>query len=176
MIAIVLGGAETVWEDFAALGMDGCVFAVNAAIPAHTGRIEHACTLHAENLGRWCRDRERAGRNMDFDRWTHKAKTGCGPVNVRSDWGGSSGLFAVKIARELGFERIVLCGVPMDARLHFDRPGEWPDCHHYRRHWLRMKDEISPFVRSMSGWTRELLGSPDDAWLGRAVADEVSDG
>lgn len=169
MNAIVLGGAANVWQDLKALGeWDAVVFAVNDAAARYDGHLDHFVTLHPEKLERWRAVRQELGGNMDFQAWAHKRRHNCGQVTLSGEeWGGSSGLFAVKIALELGATRIVLCGVPMDAQEHFDRPGAWKDCMAYRRHWQRTLPQFSPFTRSMSGWTRELLSPPDDTWLGR---------
>lgn len=174
MNAIILGGAECLWADLDALGKwDADFIAVNDAGAAFPETIAHWVTLHPEKLKDW--KAARTG-NADYQVHSHKRRAGCGPVTLHTDWGGSSGLLAVQVAISLGYQRIVLCGVPMDGRAHFHRPGEWPDCMHYRRHWLRRLDQFSMFTRSMSGWTRELLHAPDDAWLGRAKTQGVRNG
>jgi hypothetical protein len=167
--ALVIGGAACVWDDLEALGeWDAVVFACNDAASVYPGRVDHFCTLHPEKLERWRRTRQDKGYNVDFEAHTHKRRALCGDVTLHTEWGGSSGLFCVTVALNLGFTRIVLCGVPMDARKHFDRSKDWVDAYHYQRHWLKRRDEFAPFTRSMSGWSRELLGPPDDEWLGRS--------
>lgn len=76
---------------------------------------------------------------------------------------GSSGLFAVKVALiDLGYEDVVLCGVPMTATPHFDDNVPWPEVDLFKLGWEQALPQIDGRVRSMSGWTRELLGAPNE--------------
>ncbi len=71
----------------------------------------------------------------------------------------------VTVGLALGCDRMVLCGVPLDpAEAHYDDDKRWADAGNYRRGWVTHKDEMSS-VRSMSGWTSQLLGAPDREWL-----------
>jgi len=75
--------------------------------------------------------------------------------------GGSSGLFAARVGLEvLKYERVVLCGIPMEATAHFNRPEPWADAIPSRQGWLEALPVLKGKVFSMSGWTRELLGAP----------------
>ena len=96
---------------------------------------------------------------------------GCDPAR-HGDVGGSSGLLAVTVALELGKEnqdqlRIVLAGVPMDpAAGNFRAPSvPWAEATVYHPAWEERAEALKKNVRSMSGWTAELLGKPTAAWL-----------
>jgi len=65
----------------------------------------------------------------------------------------------------LGFERIILCGVPMDETPHFRRKEPWLDCYRYRKAWDKNAKRLRERTRSMGGWTWELLGEPTEEWL-----------
>lgn len=80
---------------------------------------------------------------------------------------GSSGHFALKVAlQDLGFDKAVLCGIPMNAEgRHFFNPRPWKVAHAYQQAWVDTLPLIKDRVRSMSGWTAELLGKPDAEWL-----------
>ena len=78
---------------------------------------------------------------------------------------GSSGLYAVKVALTKGYDRIVLAGVPIDPLPHFFDDKAWLDYKQFRNAWLGNKERLLPSVRSMSGFTRELLGYPDKQFL-----------
>lgn len=83
---------------------------------------------------------------------------------------------AVRIARAMGFEEIILCGCPLDTsgywndgQTHLEDEGtprvghdnSHPTTRRYRErfeHYART--EPGAPVRSMSGWTRDLLGAP----------------
>lgn len=80
---------------------------------------------------------------------------------------GSSGWLAAKIAVKLGHFPVVMCGCPIDGQDHVT-----PDPKHDTCTWANPKQVSSaraiieqeilyhPFVFSMSGWTRDLLGEP----------------
>ena len=76
--------------------------------------------------------------------------------------GGTSTWGARRMAGLMGFDLVVLCGMPLDrggysngrTARHFMRPDL---VDHYRRMILRDNDWHSG-VRSMSGWTRETFG------------------
>ena len=163
MEALVLGGAEGVFDDLEAASPyldDPIVIAANDVGTRYQGHLHHWVSLHPSKLEAWKNQRRKAGYNMDFTTWAHRK---CQWADkILTCWGGSSGMLAVQVARELGCTKIVLCGVPMDPRGHFFKKDEWTDCHAYRRAWNRKYDDLAPYVRSMSGWTRELFGPPTE--------------
>lgn len=75
---------------------------------------------------------------------------------MRGDTGGSSSLMGTKVAlKYLGYDRVVLAGVPLT--------GAYKD--HFLKHWQEAVPFLAGRVRSMSGHTRDLLGYPDEEWL-----------
>ena len=83
---------------------------------------------------------------------------------------GTSGLGAVLVGILLGYDRIVLCGMPLDNGPHNGEP-HWRKSNFHREvadqvngampgHWKRAKDHAFKEVRSMSGRTRDWLGKP----------------
>lgn len=176
--ALVIGGARCVWSDLAQL--EGHtdrfheIIAVNKAGVDYEGHIDHWVTLHPEFLkGKWIR--RRTGNN-DFLTWSHKPHKVIDRVLV-GDWGGSSGMFAVKVALEaLRIDRVVLAGVPMDKQPHYDNEEEWWVVYNYRKAWIRKMEIIMPHVRSLSGWTREVFGGFDIDELERLGRAQVKQG
>lgn len=80
---------------------------------------------------------------------------------------GSSGWLSAKIAVKLGYFPIVLCGCPIDSSPHvapdaaydkslWQNPKQVESC----RKVIMTETEYHPFVRSMSGWTRDVFGAP----------------
>lgn len=149
--------------------------AVNDAIALWPGRIDYAATLHPDKLAGWMKRRAEAGYPGMPQRWTYQrgepAKTEMRADRVTRDWGGGSGLFTAKVLRECGLTRIVLAGIPMDDRPHVagstvkHPAAPWTACKDFRKAWREHRTEIAPFVRSMSGWTRDLFGAPTAEWL-----------
>src|ERR1700676_986470 len=128
-IAIIIGGANCVWNDYeqwkhlalsyelelqAKLGNPEYVciqfetFVINDSIPLFDDFIDNAVTLHPYKLKYWAHDRNVRGLNIPPKVWAHR--TDSLVTNHTGDWGGSSGLFACKIALELQFNKIILCG------------------------------------------------------------------
>lgn len=185
-IAIVVGGSQDVWTEYAkakelCASLPLTVFAVNDMIARLPDPIDHAVTMHPAKLVNWLIERTVAGFPKPPRIWCQPPMRPVGRLNPRggppqqfagvtdqSDiWGGmNSGIFAMKIARKLGFERIILCGVPltMDAG-HFVRKKPWKWAPITVRHTAPHVPEFKGFVRSMSGWTLQQFGFPDRAWL-----------
>jgi hypothetical protein len=173
-IAIIVGGAECWQSDFDnARRMldkrDVRYFYVND----HIKTFDHrgvAITLHPDKLKGhfdWLGKRRKAGLPDPDEIWAHRRHANISHDTASQDWRGSSGLFAVQVARRKGHHKIIACGVPMTVDgNHFERRVKWQSAIGFRAGWLQHKAEIAPYFRSMSGWTREIFGAPDDKWLG----------
>jgi hypothetical protein len=172
-VAIIVGGADNVFEEYDKTrhlleiteNFDNWeTFVINAAIEHFTGHIDHAITLHPEKLQTWAHNRNKNKFLPPTNVWAHRPAFLI--TNHTQDWGGSSGLFAIKIAMELGFKKIILCGVPMTVEgKHFERKKNWDACLAFRRNWGVRVPAIKPYARSWSGWTKELLGEPTMEWF-----------
>jgi hypothetical protein len=177
-VAIILGGAESVLDEFTAsvhmvcdAGLTFENFCCNSMIGAFRLEIDHAVTLHPEMVSKWLLDRLNAGQMPPIKRmWAPKPFPGS-TDHCFDRWEGSVGLFAVKIARILGYTKVVLCGVPMTPVNHFLRQKPWREATQFRRGWNRYKSSLAPYVRSNSGWTEELFGTPTLEWLKSPIED-----
>lgn len=163
---IILGGAANVLEDYHLAQQFGPhiqIIAVNDMIAEFRGRIQCAASLHADKLCGWISQRTYRKLNKPDMIWSTGGVTA---THTTKDWGGSSGLFAVKVAIEMGYEKIILCGVPMHVDgNHILRKIPWHACNQFQWVWNYRQHEINNRVRSMSGYTRELLGAPTKEWL-----------
>ena len=176
-VALILGGSNEVFSEYvealklcATAGTPWKIFACNDMLEAFPGVIDNGVTLHPEKLVTWLSRRTAAGLAPPVVMWAHRHFT-CVDQWSR-DWGGSVGLFAVKLAREEQFRKIICCGVPMDTDAqHFKRKIPWTSANAFRRGWLAHARELRPFVKSMSGWTKNLLGPPTLEWLLSEIPD-----
>lgn len=180
--AVILGGALSLHEDLEQLAelvdIDSCVvIAINDAGRDYRGRIDHWMTLHANRLPAWIRLRAlRCGldpqehlRRRPYVVWSNEAHHLVD--RVRSDWGGSSGLFAPKnVIEDLQLPRGILTGVPIDPQRHFDRDGDWLAAEAMQPIWLSRMPQLQGRFRSMSGWTMEQLGRPTREWIQEGFA------
>jgi hypothetical protein len=166
LIALILGGAPSVWADLAnARHLIGdrrvLVVAANHAGALHDGPLDGWATLHPELIGRWTKDRT-------ADRLFSPVRIGPAPVEaVAERWSGSSGLYAAQCALfEMGASAVILCGVPMISEAgHIVTPGRWAPVASYRAAFVSALPVIGGRTRSMGGWTRQLFGAPTPAWL-----------
>lgn len=166
-ITVVLGGAAGAWDELVAASAIQPVrhiFAVNDAAMHYPGRLDAFVTLHPEKLPGWLGARRTAGLPEPGAVIAHTAGPHVTEV-VDYQWpgqtgSGSSGLFATKVALERTALSVVLCGVPMQAeRAHFFNDQPWGDVDQFHAAWKwAAKTGHLARVRSMSGWTAELLG------------------
>jgi hypothetical protein len=176
---IVLGTAPSMWDDLdaarAILGrLRWSLIAVNGAGWMYIDPIAMWCSVHGFRLVKWIERRRERGLDMGFTAYANFGDREDSADVVRwnrPNGGGSSGLYATLVALELGYDRLILCGIPItgDTRHNYDS-GETivkADCAYeaYRSGWIKSHDVIKNRVRSMSGWTREQLGVPTEEWL-----------
>jgi hypothetical protein len=171
-LALVLGGAACVWDDIAAaldLAEPDYVFACNDIGTRWPHRLDGWVTLHPEKMVGWRKERKANGFTSALVHVGNEIAPGVDRVvdyrfpSMGSS--GSSGLYAAKVAMELA-DRIVLCGVPMQAReAHFFDAAQWAEFGSFTQGWQDAMPYIKDRVRSMSGWTKELLGAPSPQWL-----------
>lgn len=166
-VALVLGGASCLWADVSAaleLGEYAAVIGCNDAGASWPGQLDAICSLHEDKLRKiWLVRRERAGYpppKLIGTKASHEHRFDGQTAS------GSSGLFALKLALvDLGFDRAVLCGVPMDCSPHFFGGDFWPGAKSHKRGWEQALPVIHERVRSTSGWSAELLGEPTKDWV-----------
>lgn len=185
-LALVLGGASCVWNDIERfklldLDFDG-VFACNDVGADWPWELDGWISLHPEKYlsanPKWVEQREKNGFAPAKKIYAHRIpKDVAHPEDlVMVDYmfpgqkkTGSSGLFAAKVAMiDHGFDRVVFCGVPMTFTPHFFDEVQWKSAEGFRRQWPTVQRKYLDNMRSMSGWTKVLLGSPDD-WAGKGT-------
>lgn len=170
--ALILGGADCWLEDekrARQLFTPDLIIACNHAGRDYPGQVDHWATLHLELFPGWIATRRANGLPDAKTLWVRSDK---GPVlgfeTMRAQtWGGSSGLFCVAVGTHLGLAPMVLCGIPLrPERAHFDTPKKrWVEATQYRPGWIRHLHQMKGKVKSMSGWTGELLGQPTQEWI-----------
>lgn len=167
-----------------AAGQPTLWLAVNDVGSWWPGRLDAWATLHPELLrgpgndphdGDW--ERARSDRGLPC-LYTTYAPRGPGVHEVVQHWGGGGAAgYGARIAEHVGSTHVALCGCPLDDRPYHGASTEYHDITSYldvyRRGWERRLDRdhqragrfIRDRVRSMSGWTRDLLGAPTTDWL-----------
>lgn len=178
MKVLVLGGAMSVMDDArSAFGLfePDQIYAANHVGIIWPGRLDVWVSMHPLEFKAWQQEREKAGRNTDYDAVTYLHAKGKGDARINHYhphvWpeqrnSGSSGLLAVKFALDRGATHVVLAGMPIDVEgSHIVRGGGWHSAKSYQQTWLGIMPRIQGRVKSMSGWTASILGQPTKEWL-----------
>ncbi len=179
---IIIGSAPCVLIDLSAIP-DHARFdfmLIGSGSPA-TLNIRHLAyhASHENDFDAIRKRRKSNGLNIDFETFSNNPHPGVdhvfpeltapvcpkdcrppkfGPKDPRNHhhYSGSSALLGVKIALRLGYRKIILAGVPLNE-------GHYA---HFQIGWTWIADLLKCCpVRSMSGFTRELLGAPTEEWL-----------
>ena len=136
-------------------------------------RLDAYVTLHPEKIEAW-RDARRANGYPDADEYAAWGEY-VPEWAQRAPWFGfdgtrdapSSGMFAARWAMiEMGADRVVLAGVPLDrTRLHEHAPIPFEAGGSYREIVREMTPRrYAERIRSMSGWTAEHFGQASEEW------------
>lgn len=178
-LALILGGSTRVWDDYYGAKIFcnqqyDCLLGINNVIGDIPEKLDIAVTLHPEKIQLWLAKRKAnsflgpdkvVGHRLYYDYITHVVDYRWDTTLKRHN-SGSSGLFAIKVALDFGFDKIILCGVGLDhTQGHYfnDKPWDWGNT--FRESWITYQDKFKDNVRSMSGWTQEFLGKPTLDWL-----------
>jgi len=170
LLGLVIGCGINVFDEAEAalrLFEPDAIFLVNDMIAKWPKRADYFCSLHAENLYGWISERERNKFPMGAEVWSDKGHPYKVVEKTATDWQGSSGLFAVKVALVENFDKLVIAGIPMETKHnHIERNREiWATAASFHPGWIANKVILKARVRSMSGWTKNLLGEPTKEWL-----------
>lgn len=172
--ALVLGGAKVVFDEankaIAEFGEPDQVVAVKD-IWMEWPKVDHVVSYHPD---RWTKEfvrRRKLGYEDPKQFWTYAGvrvynwKYPTEYVNIR---GGSSGLLGALVGIKV-CDRAVLCGIPMDpTQRHFHerkKGNPWTEGRLYKQHWEGYLGQLRNRVKSMSGYTQQLLGAPTREWV-----------
>src|SRR5205085_3452497 len=130
-------------------------------------------SFHAELFDKWSTYRRNRGFPSISTYWTalangrsRAAECAGYKINIVECVGGSSGLIGVEVARAIGERKIILCGIPMEPdAAHYDENAKWNEALVHQKIWENRIPELRNVVKSMSGWTQQVLGAPTSQWL-----------
>lgn len=175
-VAIITGGAVGVWKQralaidlVAAAGHTAVYCAVNDSGVEHPDPLHHWVSLHENHFEiepyRWEARRAANGYAPTYTRWSqspgHRVDR-----HIQNWKGGSSSLTATDaMLNGVGCDLVILCGCPLDTRLNVFKGKAWSAAHRFRMSWEKRQHEFRGRVRSLSGWTANLLGVPSIDWL-----------
>ncbi len=139
-------------------------------------KVDYFATYHIEDINAYFEKRCKEKLNLDYKVITHtddfikyekgtrkkvkKEKTIIDIIYPYEPPSGSSSLLATKAMIKQGFDKIVLCGCPLEGtnkdNLSYTQ---------FQRGWMKHRVSLGDKVRSMSGWTKEFLGEPTKEWV-----------
>uniref|UniRef100_A0A6M3MAM2 Uncharacterized protein n=1 Tax=viral metagenome TaxID=1070528 RepID=A0A6M3MAM2_9ZZZZ len=126
--------------------------------------IQHVTSYHQE-FEQFKARRSKAGGNLDYKTHSHKPPADyIWPLVARSPLSGSSAFLGCQAAIGLGYEKIVLCGCPMQGKNFINKKAT--DYDKFQKGWVKFAPQMfGDKVKSMSGFTRDLMGFPTKEWL-----------
>jgi hypothetical protein len=177
---VIAGYADTLQRDLdkvAAVKPGLPIIAVNRACEHIKAFAIYSFHFERDKLGIWAKvQKERFGEQVSVFGPGHKEWFEHNRRNYPyvDHWApttasrGSSGWCAVRLAKLLGFDEIILCGIPIEPRPYANRAAAF--------YWQSQKtNAVEQFrkaivedtahregIVSMSGWTKSILGGP--AW------------
>lgn len=163
-VVVVAGSGRTLWSDLHPIGHYGYdAMAVNDAIMHFPFRLIHAYSNAAERLPLWVGARREDLQARDGVIEQHHCRS-FWQAGTFWPWPGhgTSGLNAVYTAIGLGYEKVIVVGMPLDNTGHyFDPPWRGnPDYKSERRYWLSVADILRGVVVGVSGWLADTFGRP----------------
>jgi hypothetical protein len=174
-IAFVIGGASCVWHDWNRarfLCVPDVSVLINDMGVDYPGAVDLWVSYHQNLLAEWIKKRKKLGLPDATKHFVGpgRCRKGVPGAKVIKVHGGSSGLLATYAALKEHATHVILTGVPLDTQqghvLGKYKGEGWPDGKNYQGHWKRDFKALRGKVRSMSGFTRDLLGEPTLDWLG----------
>lgn len=169
MKLIIVGSGRNVWDDLEKLWPVDCdVMAVNDSIMHYPENLRYAYSNDFEMLPKWVEARRPTFKQKDTNLEMHCCFPCKGAKVHEVGIHANSGLCAAVVSLELGYNEIILCGIPQDNEGHyFDAPWERTNYENsvgrrfspdHIRYWSNPMFKNKVF--SMSGRTREALGAP----------------
>lgn len=171
MKAIVLGVGANLEDDleqwYTHSTEDYDVVCVNWSAVLYKGEIKYLCTHHPEALAGILSVRESRKSPMDFLTVTcRKAPKLKVSADITTEdlrdghfGSGSSGLYGVLFALKMGYEKVLIAGMPYDHPKYERHIKNWRKCAQINH--LGFADK----VRAFSEFPSELLGEPTNEWL-----------
>lgn len=177
---LVVGGGWCVWKDLSLIDWSQIdIMCVNDIFMHFPGEIRHFYSNNHHEMLKWREARvDRFRKSYTRTTMLHTNRYGADYM-VQWPWPGhgTSGLNAIYTALGLGYEKVILAGIPLDDGGHYYDPrpdettGSWGNrkFSHFEaeipvkggkmKYWEDARDKIfNGRVRSLSGRSKDLLG------------------
>jgi len=154
---VIVGGARCVWNDLGRLGFThGAmpkteIMVINDIVMHFPGAIKHFYSNDSVSTPKWIAARRRLlSKPYGNPEYVHTCRKGRG-YNWPWPGHGTSAMGAVYTGLALGYEKIILCGIPLDNTGHYFDPP-WVETNFIRevgfkgngqiKYWRKARDEV----------------------------------
>lgn len=157
---VLLGSGRCVWDDYSQVKENHDVLAVND-VGMHCPILTHWYSNDAKMLGCWVKAR-RPEYQGSFK--LHTNRNGCPDAIIHEDLGnmGNSGSAALRLVFKLGYDGVIVCGVPLDNSGHYfdplDKFSNYDNSSELDE-WCRAVLPFKGRVFSLSGNTKKIIES-----------------
>jgi hypothetical protein len=169
---MIIGGGRSMWDDYEkamALCPKWHTIIVNCAGFVIDRPVEHLFSWHWAQIS--AIKKFRLAEWPDCKAIVHSNKKN-GKVDCVWDFSGErsvSGLAAIDLAFLLGYNKVILVGIPQDNSGYFYKSPKMINTDLFDRDRLRevtkLASEYSGKIRSFSGHTKEVYGYPNQEWV-----------
>lgn len=163
--AIVLIGCAPCWDNdlnrFKEFGVSFDIGAIGLDCP-YEGSIKYFFTYHPNDIDLYNKKRYQKKLSLDYTIISHvfDKEHIVSQIEPWESPSGSSAMLGTLFSLRAGYEKIILCGCPLEG--NNDKGFSYKP---FRKGWVARKDKVLNKVKSMSGWTAEFLGKPKEDWL-----------
>lgn len=182
-VCLVTGDGRSLPHDITAFlswNIEHDVYAIGRSLKAYPGHIDHYADVDGDSAV-WVVSNLEKNNPEKCNGYVYKHTLGeVKGFNVAWDieqspwdmdevmWHGSTSLFCALTAVAMGYERVVLAGCPLDSAGHwYHAASETGPSWHGKCYtaWLDFaRSDESKRVRSLSGYTKQIVGEPSIIW------------
>ena len=179
-LLLVSGDGSSLLNDlkwFIWQSVDADIMAIGRSINIHADPVRHWASVDSEELKNWAENLPGDPIRHTMGDWPwFDVDWGIKNCDIKPDdiiWHGSSSLFCAYIGLAMGYEKILLAGCPLDNNGHWYFEGlpkglntgpAWNNqSYDAWREFAQLPE--SKKVRSLSGFTAEILGKPTEDWI-----------
>lgn len=164
-IVKIIGSGYSMWEDLDKSPKNIDTIAVNCSGFALNFPLTHLFSWHWKQIS--AIKEFRLAEFPDCQAIVHSVKK-IGRVDNAWDFEGRtsvSGLSAVDLAFKLGYDKVVLCGIPMEGGYFYRKKANLNFCDKARQNEVKsILDRYRDNVKSYSGFTKDIFGEPEIEW------------
>lgn len=162
---LIIIGCAPCWEEdlnnLLSVTASHDVMAIGLDCP-YKGEVDYFASYHTDDIPLYAAKRKRENLNIDYIIISHIAEkeNHIDFILPYKSPAGSSAMLGAMAGIRFGYKKIVLCGCPLQGFNQKKHPYVV-----FQNGWKARFNVFNGIVKSMSGFTQELLGAPTEEWL-----------